>query len=174
MNSLDQMRFCPNCGSAFPEEKRFPLTCSNKDCSFVFYNNPQPVVAALVEVSGGVLLAHNKAWPAGMFAPITGFVEAGESPDQTVLREVEEELGLHPTLGSLVGVYGFPAMNQVIIAYHVIGEGSVSMNEELDDYRIIPVEKLKPWPFGTGLAVRDWIAMAARPTASFHHQAKLP
>ena len=48
-----------------------------------------------------------------------------------------------------------PAM--VIIAYHVLASGEVRLNEELAECRLIAPEKLRPWDFGTGLALRDWL-----------------
>ncbi|MDX1587987.1 MAG: NUDIX domain-containing protein [Oleiphilaceae bacterium] len=158
MLSPDKFHYCPRCGTAMPGHGTAPLACPAEGCHFVYYNNPLPVVAAVVEVSGGVLLAHNRSWPPGLFGPVTGFLEAGESPDDAVIREAREELGLSLTLESLIGVYGFETQNQVIMAYHLRGKGTVTLNEELDEYRVIPVDRLKPWSFGTGLAIRDWLS----------------
>ena len=36
--------------------------------------------------------------------------------------------------------------------------GEIALNEELAEFRLIAPEKLRPWDFGTGLAVRDWLA----------------
>lgn len=157
MLNVKTLRFCPKCGSGLTVGERLPIACPQQDCGFVYYNNPIPVVAAIVEREDGVILAHNKTWPDGMYGPITGFVESLEAPQNAVIREVEEELGLKAESTSLVGVYGFEAMNQVIIAYHVNVKGDVLLSDELDEYKIIPVSKLKPWAFGTGLAVRDWL-----------------
>ncbi len=57
-----------------------------------------------------------------------------------------------------MGCYGFEQQNQVIMAYHIKAAGTVVLNEELDDYKIIPPEKLKGWDMGTGLAINDWVA----------------
>jgi NAD+ diphosphatase len=58
---------------------------------------------------------------------------------------------------TLIGVYSFEQMNQVIIAYHVPAHGTVTLNEELDDFRHIPLNECKAWSAGTGLALRDWL-----------------
>ena len=92
-------------------------------CGWVHWNNPTPVLAAIVEVGGKVLLARNAAWPVKMFALITGFMEAGESPQDGIAREVKEETNLDVQSCTLVGAYEFLRMNQVIIAYHVVAEG---------------------------------------------------
>ena len=83
------------------------------------WDNPTPVVAAVVEYEGRVLLARNRAWPEKMFALVTGFLERDEAPAAAVLREVKEETDLDGRAAHLIGVYEFARMNQVIIAYHV-------------------------------------------------------
>ena len=105
-----------------------------------------------------MILARNKAWAdPKMFGLITGFLEKGESPEDAVAREVKEELSLEATAVNFVGLYPFERRNELIIAYHVPAQGEVRLNEELADYRRIAPGKLKPWDFGTGLALRDWL-----------------
>ena len=91
-------------------------------------------------------------------AIITGFLEAGEDPLECAKRETLEELNLHVTESSLIGVYAFPQQNQVIIAYHVRAVGEVKLNQELDDYKVVPIDELQGWNMGTGLAINDWLA----------------
>jgi hypothetical protein len=45
----------------------------------------------------------------------------------------------------------------VIIAYHVAATGTITLNEELDDFRHVPLQECKAWPSGTGLALRNWL-----------------
>ena len=88
---------------------------------------------------------------------ITGFLEKGETPENGVLREVTEELGLIGTSAELIGIYTFEQMNQVIIAYHVKAEGDIVLGEELLEIKMVEKSRLKGWSFGTGLAVTDWV-----------------
>lgn len=158
------MRYCPHCAQALielPLAGRRRLACSDPQCAWVHWDNPLPVVAAIIEHedSGGrILLARNCSWQDEFFGLVTGFIERDESPEQAVAREVKEEVGLETTASSLVGVYDYPRKNELIIAYHVRAQGVIVLNEELCDYRLIAPEKLRPWEKGTGLAVRDWIA----------------
>jgi NAD+ diphosphatase len=115
------------------------------------------VVAAIVEHQGAVLLARNKAWPPKIFGLITGFLEKGETPENAVLREVKEELGLDAEVVGMIGIYPFLEKNQLIIAYHLSAEGEMKMGEELADVISVPPEKVRPWNFGTGLAIKDWL-----------------
>jgi ADP-ribose pyrophosphatase YjhB (NUDIX family) len=85
-------------------------------CGWTHWNNPTPVLAAIIEYRGQVLLARNAAWPHKMYALITGFMEAGETPQEGIAREIKEETNLDASELNLVGVYDFQRMNQVIIA----------------------------------------------------------
>ncbi len=120
-----------------------------------------PVVAAIVEMDGVVILARNRAWPEHMFGLITGFLEKGETPDAAILREVREELGLDPAAAHFIGYYPFFEMNQLILAFHIPVRGEIVLSEELAAIKRVPVERLKPWTIGTGPAVRDWLANRA-------------
>ncbi|HMW17488.1 MAG TPA: NUDIX domain-containing protein [Accumulibacter sp.] len=157
---MNPWRFCPLCGSALEErviDGLARLACS-VDCGFVHWHNPVPVLAALVEHQGQIVLARNRAWPAGRFGLITGFLESDEAPEAGVIREVAEELALVAHTPRLIGVYPFTRKHEVIIAYHVLAEGTIRLNEELAEFRLISPARLKAWDFGTGFAVRDWLA----------------
>lgn len=153
-------RFCPQCGGALEMREAGGLprpTCPDEACGFVLWDNPVPVVAALVEYEGRVVLARNVAWPENAFGLVTGFLERDEAPEAAVAREVAEELGLAVSAVSLIGLYPFARMNQLLIAYHVVAQGQIVLNEELAEVRLIEPGRLKPWDFGTGLAVADWL-----------------
>jgi len=159
---MSEFQFCPRCAAPLVErtvQDEARRVCS-AGCGFVHYDNPTPVVAAVVEHDGMVVLAHNRAWPhafKSFYGLITGFLERAESPEQCALREVKEELDLEGTAATLIGAYPFEQMNQVIIAYHVPATGMVKLNHELDDFRHVPLGECKVWPGGTGLALRDWL-----------------
>lgn len=53
-----------------------------------------PAVIVLVEHEGRVLLGSNVLWESGRFSLLAGFIEAGESAEQTVVREIYEEAGI--------------------------------------------------------------------------------
>ena len=153
-------KFCPRCAKPLEAVQEGALTrerCPDKACGFVHWNNPVPVVAAVIEHEGMVLLARNALWPEKFFGLVTGFLEKDETPEAGVLREVEEEVGLKGRIEGFVGHYGFPQMNQLIIAFHVAAEGPITLNHELAEYKRLPPEKVRPWPSGTGHAMRDWL-----------------
>jgi NAD+ diphosphatase len=161
---MPDFRFCPRCAAPLVDRAlagRPRRACPRDGCGFVEWGNPTPVVAAIVEHEGAVLLGRGRGWPEKMFGLITGFLEAGERPEAGVLREVKEELGLDGTVVSLVGVYPFELKNELIISYHVRAHGTVVLSDELEAYKAIAPEKLRAWPFGTGEAVRDWLGRRA-------------
>ena len=155
---MTDWRFCPLCAAPLARavvDERERDAC--RACGWVNWGNPTPVVAAVVELEGRVLLARNRAWPVKMFALVTGFLERDEAPAAAVRREVKEETDLEASAAHLIGVYEFARMNQVIIAYHVPATGTVRLSEELADYRLIEPHRLRPWPQGTGQALADWM-----------------
>ena len=161
---MSEFRYCPACAAPLArgthgEHER--LACPA--CGWVHWDNPTPVVAAVVEFDGRVLLARNRAWPEKMFALITGFLERDEHPRDAIIREVREETALVASQATLIGVYDFARMNQVIIAYHVPATGTVQLSEELADYRLIEPEKVRPWPQATGQALADWLRARGLP-----------
>ncbi|RJF99252.1 NUDIX domain-containing protein [Noviherbaspirillum saxi] len=143
------------------EAGKLRLACP--DGHWTHWDNPLPVVAALVEVEGRILLARNAAWPEKVFALITGFMERGETPEQGVARELKEETNLDADQVTLIGVYEFMRKNELIIAYHVKASGDIRLSEELVDYRLVVPEKLRPWRAGTGYAMADWMRARGLP-----------
>lgn len=157
--------FCLHCGTALvfitiaedggPKQR---LRCPA--CAWTYWNNPTPVLAAIIECTdrnGQVLLARNAAWPGRMFALITGFMEAGETPEEGIAREVMEETSLNVDRLTLVGVHEFKRMNQVIITYHALAHGEVQLSPELAEYKFYPLDQLRCWRAGTGLALAQWL-----------------
>jgi len=157
-----EFRFCPACAAPLTLQSQMEdggekarLRCTG--CDYTHWNNPTPVLAAVVEYQGKILLARNAAWSGEKFALITGFMEAGETPDGGIAREISEETNLQTSALKLIGVYDFQRMNQVIIAYHAVCHGEVRLSPELVDYRLYTFEDVVCWPAGTGYALGDFL-----------------
>ena len=167
MSAPAEYRYCPQCATPLAwiaqqedggEKQR--LRCAA--CGWTHWNNPTPVLAAVIEYRGQVLLARNAAWTQKMFALITGFMEAGETPQEGIRHEIAEETSLRAESLDLIGVYDFQRMNQVIIAYHAVCEGEVKLSPELAEYRLFALDQLRCWPAGTGQALADWLRSLGR------------
>lgn len=155
-------QFCSTCGSQLKIEMRDRerLVCSDESCDFVHWNNPIPVIGAIVQQGENVILVQSIGWQKHWYALVTGFLEAGETPNEGIVREVEEEIGLVPTEVNYIGMYPFHRMNQLLIIYHVkVDENAevVLQANELADYKKVPIAEVQPWDAGTGHAVRDWL-----------------
>lgn len=94
---LDYMRytqpFCSQCGGKNQFDPSHPaMVCSA--CHTVHYPRISPCVIVAVKRAGQILLAHHPRHKNGMYTVIAGFVEAGETLEQCVAREVKEETGI--------------------------------------------------------------------------------
>ncbi|MDG1230717.1 MAG: NUDIX hydrolase [Pseudomonadales bacterium] len=138
-------------------ERRVDRHECSAECGFVNYDNPTPVAAVVVEYEGNIVLAHNRSWRNTFYGLITGFVDHCEGPAECAVREVKEELDLDASTPTLIGVYPFEQMNQVIIGYHLTATGTITLNEELDGFKLVSPEDCLVWPSGTGYALRDWL-----------------
>ncbi|OGP66677.1 MAG: ADP-ribose pyrophosphatase [Deltaproteobacteria bacterium RBG_19FT_COMBO_43_11] len=157
---MAKIKYCLHCGEELSVKNingKTYLACSSNNREYVHWDNPIPVVAAIVEHQGNIILARNKKWSPRMFGLITGFLEKGESPEKAIIREVKEELNLDARLEIMIGVYPYPEQNQLFIVYHMTADGEIRIGEELAEVISSPPEKLRPWPLGTGLAVKEWL-----------------
>ena len=168
--SLEAFSFCPRCGKALAERPIVDIEGATsmrracvEACGYVQWNNPVPVVGALVEHEGEMVLARNAGWPEGFFALVTGYLEANEDPRAAIGREVKEELGLDAVETHLIGNYIFERKNEVVMCYHVVATGSIALGKELAEYRKCAPAQLRPWRRATGLAVADWMAARGLP-----------
>jgi NAD+ diphosphatase len=86
--------FCPRCGSATRIAaaglSRWCAGCDNE----LFPRTDPAVIVAVVDDCDRILLARQRIWPSDRYSVIAGFVEAGESLEQAVQREVAEEVGV--------------------------------------------------------------------------------
>jgi NAD+ diphosphatase len=157
------MNFCPECGSQLTTKEVDGSTryvCTDSTCHFVHWNNPVPVVAALVKHDDKYIIARNVKWPKGVFSVISGYLEEGESPEAATLREVTEELGLAGRITHHIGNYMFREKNQLILCYEVEATGKLVTNHELAETKQLPGEELARYDFSpfyiTEKIIRDW------------------
>jgi len=98
-------RYCGACGTPTidtPNEraKRCP------SCNALFFPVISPAVIVAITRGDQLLLAHNRNFRPGLFSLLAGFVEPGETLEQTVVREVREEVGIE--IGDLHYVSSLP------------------------------------------------------------------
>ena len=144
------MKYCSKCGSKVLTKQidgvaRFQ--CAKEECATIYWNNPTPVVAALVKFENRYIIARNAKWPAGVFSLITGYLEAGEQPEVAVVREVYEELGLRGKVVSYLGHYIFPEKNQLILAFEIEADGLFALGDELAEAKHLSAPELSNYNF---------------------------
>lgn len=96
MDILRHFAHCPRCAAALPQPAPAPNFIECPACGFRCYFNPGAAVAAFVlRADGKALFIRRAKDPArGRLAPPGGFVDAGESAEDAVRREIREEVGL--------------------------------------------------------------------------------
>jgi ADP-ribose pyrophosphatase YjhB (NUDIX family) len=96
-----------------------------------------------------------------MFSLVTGFLEKRETPEQAVVREVKEELGLDGQVREFIGCYSLFEKNQIILAQWLTATGELKTGNEISEIRLLSREELKLWEFGrlvlTSIIVGDWL-----------------
>jgi NAD+ diphosphatase len=104
-----------------------------------------------------MLLARNAQWPTGMYSTLAGFVEPGESIEQTVHREVFEEVGLRVENPRYLGSQSWPFPNSLMLGFHAqYRSGEIVCQEgEIADARWFAPADLPNIPPGT--AISRWL-----------------
>ncbi|XP_072243355.1 NAD-capped RNA hydrolase NUDT12 [Leuresthes tenuis] len=134
--------FCPTCGSSTRlEEGGYKRSCLNSECRSLkgvhntCYPRVDPVVIMLVIHPDGnqCLLGRKKIFPAGMFSCLAGFVEPGETIEDAVRREVEEESGVKVGPVQYVSCQPWPMPSNLMIGCLAV---AVSTDIKVDENEI--------------------------------------
>ncbi|XP_060895006.1 peroxisomal NADH pyrophosphatase NUDT12 [Labrus mixtus] len=134
--------FCPTCGSSTNmEEGGYKRRCLNSDCTSLkgvhntCYPRVDPVVIMLVIHPDGnqCLLGRKKIFPARLFSCLAGFVEPGESMEEAVRREVEEESSVKVGPVSYVSCQPWPMPSSLMIGCLAV---AISTDIKVDESEI--------------------------------------
>ncbi len=126
LNWHDGAGFCANCGSATERRNSgWARHCPN--CGREEYPRTDPAVICLVHDGGSgesaqVLLARQPVWPPGRFSVLAGFVEAGESLEACVRREVEEEVGVVVSDIRYLASQAWPFPRSIMIGFSAVAD----------------------------------------------------
>jgi NAD+ diphosphatase len=109
-------QFCGRCGAPMQRHpKDRAMSC--KPCRQLLYPRLSPAIIVLVTRGNEMLLARNHSFPEGMYSTLAGFVEAGESSEQCVRREVEEETGIIVKDIQYFGSQPWPFPSQLMLGF---------------------------------------------------------
>ncbi len=109
-------RFCGRCGSA-QRDKADETARLCPSCGHVTYPRLSPAILARVHRGGRILLARNAAFKSGIFSVLAGFVEPGESFEDCVVREVEEEVGIRVRNVRYLGSQPWPFPDSLMVGF---------------------------------------------------------
>jgi NAD+ diphosphatase len=140
-------KFCGACGElTFYLEHERAKRCPS--CGLVAYPRVSPAVIVLVERGDEVLLARGAHLSSGMYALIAGFVEAGESLEDGVHREIREEVGIEVEDIIYFGSQPWPFPHSLMVGFtaqYKSGEISIEPNE-LEDAQFFRPDAMPPVP----------------------------
>lgn len=115
------MKFCSDCGSSVSQrvpqgDNRPRFVCD--ECDAIHYQNPRIITGCLVEHQNQILLCKRAISPRkGFWTLPAGFMENGETIEESALRETWEEAEAKVHNPSLYAVFNLPYINQVYIFY---------------------------------------------------------
>jgi NAD+ diphosphatase len=129
---------CPRCGAAtVPGPGGHSARCP-ADGSEHFPRSDPAVIVLVTDPDDRCLLARNAAWPSRRVSILAGFVEAGESAEQAVVREVAEETGITVTDVRYVGSQPWPMPWSLMLGFRAgaaAGQRIAVDHEELAEAR---------------------------------------
>ena len=149
MHQNHVFRYCPVCGAdlrsvTLKAHEPMRLVCAA--CDFIFYLDPKLAALSVVEMDGEIVLLKRGIEPQrGKWVLPGGFVDRGEEVKAAAIRETEEECGVRTRIKDLLGVYSYPGVVVVIVAY--LAEylsGNLIAGDETEAVRLIRPREI-PW-----------------------------
>jgi NAD+ diphosphatase len=140
-------RFCGACGTETGRaEGEAARVCPN--CELRQYPRISPVIMVLIYRGREILLARNRRNPNGAFSAVAGFVEAGETLEETLVREVREEVGVEVRDIRYFGSQSWPFPHSLMIAFTAAYAGGtiVPDGEEIAEAAFFDIDTLPPTP----------------------------
>lgn len=152
-------QYCGHCATPTMQlENDRAKRCPN--CGLVNYPRLSPAMIVLVSQDDLLLLARAPRFPTGMYGLIAGFVEPGESLEQTVVREVREEVGIEVKDIRYFGSQPWPFPNSLMIGFTATyASGEITIDpHELEDAAWFPKHNLPKLPPPVSIARKliDW------------------
>jgi NAD+ diphosphatase len=128
-------RHCGVCGGVLEYRRAGWLGWCGR-CGLEHYPRTDPAVIVAISDGARLLLGRNAGWPARRYSTLAGFVEPGESLEQTVVREVFEESGVRIRECHYLASQPWPFPSSLMLGFAAIAEpDEPQVGEELEDAR---------------------------------------
>ena len=142
-------KYCGTCGSKMDKhetERAMFCECNN----LLIYPRISPCIIVLVTRGEELLLAHNKNFPGTFYSTLAGFIEAGESAESAIHREIYEEVKIRVKNIQYFGSQSWPFPSQLMLGYHAeYLEGNITPDgNEIDSADWFHYKKLPQVPTG--------------------------
>jgi NAD+ diphosphatase len=150
----DRARFCARDGSPTrPTKAGWARECAAENHEE--FPRTDPAVICLVhDGADQVLLGRQTSWPAGRFSVLAGFVEAGESLEACVAREIREEVGVDVRDVSYLGSQAWPFPRSLMLGFEAVADPAQPIR--LDSAEIAEARWLRRADLAGALRRGDW------------------
>lgn len=150
------MVYCPRCATPLvtrPVSDKLRRVCPA--CGYIHFTDPKVGVGVLVLHEGQVLLVRRAVRPEiGKWSIPAGFLDQGEDPQVTAVREAQEETGLQVTIDHLLDVYYTPPSGSggasVFILYRAtLAGGHLQPGDDADEAGFFRLDNLPELAFAS-------------------------
>ncbi len=139
-------QFCSRCGAPTLNANGGSLRKCSSDGSEHYPRTDGAVIVLVKDANDRVLLGRQKIWPEKRFSCFAGFVEPGESFEQTVLREVFEESAIRVDSITYLGSQPWPFPASIMISFSAIAtnpDEAKADGEEIEEIRWLTREEMR-------------------------------
>lgn len=135
-------RHCSVCGGKV-HYRRAGYTARCTQCRTEHYPRVDPAVIMAVSDGQRLLMGRQASWPANRYSVVAGFVEPGETLEQTVAREVMEETQIRVRAARYLGSQPWPFPGALMLGFEADADPDPpKINGELEDARWFTVEEV--------------------------------
>lgn len=160
-------RYCGTCGSpTMHHASQRALVCAN--CDQQFFPRINPCAIMLVVRGEELLLARNARFKSGYYSCLAGFIEIGETPEQTVAREVREEVGIEVENIRYAKSQSWPFPSQLMLGFYADYKSGdiVPEPEEIEVAGWFRFDQMPPVPSANisvaGALIQDYVSRFLR------------
>jgi len=157
---------CARCGAATEAVRGGSVRRCSQDGSEHFPRTDPAVIMLVHDGADRCVLGRQASWPEGRFSTLAGFVEPGESAEQAVVREVDEEAGIAVTDVEYVTSQPWPFPSSLMLAFRARAEGGAvpfGRDRELAEVRWFTRDEVLAsgrWGSASGLQTPPSISVA--------------